>query len=44
MKDLKAGFARKNRQDELTKKRRQELAKFRQMLCAVSLSVFLSWG
>ncbi|XP_063858407.1 uncharacterized protein LOC135099804 isoform X4 [Scylla paramamosain] len=34
MKDLKAGFARKNRQDELTKKRRQELAKFRQMLCA----------
>ncbi|MPC32887.1 hypothetical protein E2C01_026221 [Portunus trituberculatus] len=39
MKDLKAGFARKNRQDELTKKRRQELAKFRQMLCAVRVYI-----
>ncbi|KAK3872878.1 hypothetical protein Pcinc_022075 [Petrolisthes cinctipes] len=34
MQDLKAGFVRKNRQEELSKRRREELTRFRQMLCA----------
>lgn len=41
MGDLKAVWEQKQRREEMSQSRKEEIAKFRQMLCAVSVSILL---